>query len=414
MTVGRPIPLALVEASIGLSGSTMSLCTLAKRIDRERFAPNVIVARPEQEAYLRARLDPAIPIVRIAPRKGLKGAAWTRRGRLLPRVAALADLALVTLPYALALRRVFRHRAIRLVHHNNGFDVATVLICRLLGLPLVAYQRGNEWHSALVRRLAPLASRYVANSEATREDLLALGISPDRMSVVYPPVDLGDFAGPSEDELPRKPDGAPHFGIVGQLQEWKGHTVFLRAARRVLERRPMARAVVIGEAPPGGEAYAEDLRALARSLGIADRVVFTGFVQDVPKALRQLDVVVHASTYPEPFGRVIVEAMLVGRPVVATDAGGPREIIESGRTGFLVPPRDEAAMAEVIDRLLDDTRLAADIAEAARREATLRFSADEHARIVQSIYDSVLAVAAGVPAHGPSPPAAVAKGDQHG
>ena len=413
MTVARPVPLALVEASIGLAGSTMSLCTLVKRIDRERFAPHVIVARPEQEAYLRARLDPAIPIVRIAPRKGIKDGAWAGRGRLLRRLAALADLAWVTLPYALALRRVFRHRGIRLVHHNNGFDVATVLICWLLGLPLVAYQRGKEWHSALVRRLAPLASRYVANSEATREDLLALGITPDRVSVIYPPVDLGDFGGPAGDELPEKPDGVPHFGIVGQLQEWKGQTVFLRAARRVLERRPTARAVVIGDAPHGGEAYAEELRSLARSLGIADRVVFTGFVQDVPNALRQLDVVVHASIYPEPFGRVIVEAMLVGRPVVATDAGGPREIIESGRTGFLVPPRDDAAMAEIIDRLLDDTRLAADIVEAARREATRRFSADEHARMVQSIYDSVLA-AAGVPAQEPSPSAAVAKGDQHG
>jgi glycosyltransferase involved in cell wall biosynthesis len=400
MTGVRPVPVALIENSIGLSGSTLSLGTLVKRLDRSRFAPHVVVARPEQEAYLRARLDPAIPIARIAPRRGLKASRWARRGRrVLPRLAALLDLAFVSLPYAAALRRFMRRHGIRLVHHNNGFDVAALLLCRVMGLPVVAYQRGNEWHSWLVRRLAPLASRYVANSEATRDDLLALGIARERISVVYPPVDLADF-GDAAGAAPGRalsraaygvPADAPCFGIVGQLQEWKGQKVFLRAARRVLDARPEARAWVIGDTPAGEEAYGAELRELARTLGITDRVVFTGFVADVPGALRLLDVFVHASVYPEPFGRVIVEAMLVGRPVVAADAGGPREIIEPGRTGLLVPPGDDAGVSAAILRLLADREFAANVAEAGRLEARRRFSAEEHARIVQSIYDSVLA-----------------------
>jgi glycosyltransferase involved in cell wall biosynthesis len=398
MTGSRPVPLALIESSIGLSGSTLSLCTLVKRLDRSRFAPHVVVARPEQEAYLRARLDPVIPITRISPRSGVKAARWAQRGRLLPRLAALLDLLFVTVPYAVALGRFARRHGIRLVHHNNGFDVAAVTLCRVLGLPIVAYQRGKEWHSGLVRRLAPWASCYIANSEATRNDLVALGIAKDRIAVVYPPVDLADFG-----DVASAPASAPSraaygvpadarcFGMVGQLQEWKGQKVFLRAARRVLEVRPEAWAVVIGDIPPGGDAYGAELRELARVLGIADRVVFTGFVADVPGALRLLDIVVHASIYPEPFGRVIVEAMLVGRPVVAADAGGPREIIEPGRTGLLVPPGDDAGVSAAILRLLADREFAGKIAEAGRLEASRRFSAEEHARIVQSIYDSVLA-----------------------
>jgi glycosyltransferase involved in cell wall biosynthesis len=421
VSAARPIPLALVENSIGLSGSTMSLCTLVRRLDRTRFAPHLVVARPEQEAYLRARLDPSIPIARIGPRKGLKASGWARRGRVLPRLAALADVALVTLPYALGLRRFFRRHGIRLVHQNNGFDVAAVPLCWLLGLPLVAYQRGNEWHSALVRRLAPLASRYLANSETTREDLLALGIAPAKVSVVYPPIDLADFGAAKaqgDQGMPRAlaelPPGTPCFGIVGQLQEWKGQKVFLRAARRVLERHPAARAVVLGDAPVGGEAYAEELRALARTLGIADRVVFTGFVQDVPAALRRLDVVVHASIHPEPFGRVIVEAMLAGRPVIASDAGGPREIIEPGRTGLLAPPGDDAGLAAAIDRLLADPQAAARMATAGRLEAGRRFSPEEHARVVQSAYDSVMTDRGSIPAAVPTPSAAGAKEERHG
>jgi len=410
--MNRPVPLALIENSIGVSGSTLSLTTLVKRLDRRRYSPHIVVARPEQEAYLRARIDPAVPITRIGQRAGVKAAGWAQRGRLLPRVAALLDLLLVTLPYALALRRFLRRHRIELVHQNNGFDIAAVPLCRAMGVPLVAYQRGNEWHSRLVRRLAPLASCYVANSGATSDDLVALGVPPEIITVVYPPVDLQDFetaapAAPPSRAAHDVPADAPCFGILGKLQGWKGQTVFLRAARRVLDAHPEARAWIVGDAPAGEEAFAAELRALAQSLGIADRVVFTGFVADVPGVLRLLDVVVHASVGREPFGRVIVEAMMMGRPVVATDAGGPREIIEHGRTGLLVPRGDEAALADAIVRLLGDRALAGSMGEAGRHEATRRFSATEHALTVQSVYDRVLAArarpsAAGTPQPSPS------------
>jgi glycosyltransferase involved in cell wall biosynthesis len=414
----KPVPLAMIENSIGVSGSTLSLTTLVKRLDRRRFAPHIVVARPEQEAYLRSRIDPAIPITRIGRRAGVKAAGWAKRGRLLPRVAALLDLLLVTLPYALALRRFLRRHRIELVHHNNGFDIAAVPLCRMMGLPLVAYQRGNEWHSWLVRRLAPLATCYVANSGATREDLVALGVPPELIAVVYPPIDLQDFEVAAPTTPPSRaahgvPADAPCFGILGKLQGWKGQTVFLRAARRVLDAHPDARAWIVGDAPAGEEAFAAELRALAASLGIADRVVFTGFVTDVPGVLRCLDVVVHASVGREPFGRVIVEAMMMGRPVVAADSGGPREIIEDGRTGLLVPRGDDAALAAAINRLLGDRALAAAMGEAGRREATRRFSAAEHALTMQAVYDRVLGAQARPSAAGspqPSPSSASQEG----
>lgn len=396
-STGPLIPLAFIENSFGLGGSTMSLCTLVKRLDRTRYSPHVIVARPEQEAYLRARLDPAIPIHRISSRAGFKVSDWARRRPTLTRIAALMDLAVIALPYALALGRYLRRHRIRLVHHNNGFEVAAVPLCRALGIPLVAYQRGNEWHSPLVRRLAPLATHYVANSEATRENLLTLGISERRITVIYPPVELDDFdeACTPRGPVPSReqygvPPNALCFGILGQLQGWKGQKVFLEAAARVLAARPDARAWVIGSAPAGGEAYAEELYELARRLGIADRVIFTGFVADVPGYLQLLDVVVHASTYPEPFGRVIVEAMLAGRAVVASDAGGPREIIVPGRTGLLVKPRDATALSAAILRLADDAAFRAELARAAVGEARRRFSATQHARQVEEIYRRTL------------------------
>jgi len=182
----------------------------------------------------------------------------------------------------------------------------------------------------------------------------------------------------------------PCFGIVGLLLAWKGQDVFLKAARRVLDRFPDARAFIVGGPPAGSESYEAELKALARELGIADRVIFTGFRVDVPEILRLLDVVVHASTSPEPFGRVIVEAMAMRRPVVASCAGGPLEIIEDSRNGFLVPPGDDAGLASRVIALLEDPELAAQMSETAYEDVVSRFSAERHARKVQQIYETAL------------------------
>jgi len=381
-----PVPVAFIESSIGLSGSTMSLSVLVRRLDRERFEPHVVVAREDQGEYVREVAG--LVAERIAPRPR----ASTRSGK----VAALSDLLTVTIPYANALRRFVRRHRIRLIHQNNGFDVAAILAARWTGVPVVAYQRGREWNSSLVRRLAPMASRYIANSQVTRENLLELGIAPAQVNVVYPPVDLERFDPdrPAALALRRPafgiPAQAPCVGIVGQLQEWKGHKLFLRAFAQVLRTVPEAWGCIVGAPPVGGEAYERELHELAEALGVSHRVVFAGFVGDVPSALQLFDVVVHASIEPEPFGRVIAEAMAMRRPVVASDEGGPREIIEHGRTGLLFTQGDDRALADSIVSLLREPARAMRIAEAGYADMRQRFSATQHARLVEEVYADVL------------------------
>ena len=406
-----PAGVLFIENSVGLSGSTISLCALLNHLDEAAFRPHVVVSRPEQAQHLRSHLRGSIDIEVIAPGSGFKGARWLQRAlgaaggraawlkRLARRIIASLDVVAVTIPYALRLRRFARHRGIALVHQNNGFDLGAIILARLLRVPLIAYQRGPEWDSPTVRRLAPTVRRYIANSAATRENLLSLGIPADRVSIIYPPLDLGVFDHRRPAALGRSAFGldttTPCFGIVGMLLPWKGHAVFLRAARRVLHHLPNARAFVVGGPPAGGEKYEVELKGLAQELGIADRVIFTGFRADVPEMLNLLDVAVHASVSPEPFGRVIVEAMAMRRPVVASGAGGPLEIIEDNRNGFLVPPGDDEALASRVIALLEDPALSARIAEAAYHDVVRRFSAEPHARDVQQIYQTVLHPEAG-------------------
>ena len=400
------IDILFVENSIGLSGSTMSLCTLLNYLDSGVFGAHTVLSRPEQETYLLGRLRRPEPITVITPRRSLKQSAAVQRmldrlggrrprlHRTVLRLASLLDVLVVTIPYAWRLYRWAKKRKIKLIHQNNGFDLGSLLLSRILRVPLVAYQRGEEWNSPAVRWLARGVRHYIANSATTLASLTSLGIRSQRVSLIYPPLDLGEFDNRRPPVLSRSGFGldtsALCFAIVGILVPWKGQIVFLKAARRVLDRVPNARAVIVGGAPHDGKSYVDELKSLACDLGIADRVIFTGFRADVPEILKLVDVVVHASISPEPFGRVIVEAMAMRRPVVASRAGGPLEIIEDNRNGFLVPPGDHEALASRIIELLEDRALSARIAEAAYRDVESRFSAEKHAREVQQVYETVL------------------------
>jgi glycosyltransferase involved in cell wall biosynthesis len=132
---------------------------------------------------------------------------------------------------------------------------------------------------------------------------------------------------------------------------------------------PKVRFVVVGGAHFSEPNYPNELKALARSLGIEAVVEFAGHQEDVPQWMGAMDVVVHASTSPEPLGMVILEAMAMGKPVIASDAGGPREVIRHGDNGLLTPPGDARALAEAVLEVLRDENLRKHLGERGRETA---------------------------------------------
>ena len=190
--------------------------------------------------------------------------------------------------------------------------------------------------------------------------------------------DLSRFRRSLKEESQELPDGvpagrlAPCVGVFGRITRWKGQDVLLRA----LAKLPGVHGLIVGEALFTGDdrAFAGELRNLATELGIADRIHFTGFRRDIVPLLLSVDVVVHCSTSPEPFGRVIVEAMLSGRPLVATKAGGALEIVKHSETGLLVEPGNPDALARAINTLVENPPLASALGVSAQRDAQERFA----------------------------------------
>jgi glycosyltransferase involved in cell wall biosynthesis len=169
-------------------------------------------------------------------------------------------------------------------------------------------------------------------------------------------------------------EGKALIGLFGRIATWKGQKVFVEA----LSRLPDANGVMVGDAlfTDEDQRYKRELVILAEKLGVSNRVHFTGFQTDILPYLKAVDVVVHCSTSPEPFGRVIVEAQLAGKPVVATKGGGPSEIIEDLVTGILVTPNDAAGLANTIQELLEKPKWAEGLAVNGRLAAVRRFGLD--------------------------------------
>lgn len=278
-----------------------------------------------------------------------------------------------------------RARAFDLVYANSQKAFLVAALARLLvRKPLVwnLHDMLTAGHfSALNRRVAValsnlLATRVVANSEATVRAYRASG-GRAPAGVVYNGIDASAFANPEADDAARLRErygvqpGAPLVGLFGRVAAWKGQHVLVRA----LEQVPKCHAFIVGDALfESDRAYAEALRNEVHERGLDSRVHFLGFQDDVAPFMQAVDVVVHASTEPEPFGRVVVEGMLAGRPVVAAAAGGILEIIEDGVTGRLVPPGDPETLAGALAEIIERPAWARRLAEAGRRRARSVFS----------------------------------------
>ena len=204
-----------------------------------------------------------------------------------------------------------------------------------------------------------------------------------RTRTVYPGVELEAFDPrglPTPEEARRQvglPPDVPLVGIFGRLQRWKGMHTLVQAMPSVLAALPEARAVIVGGEHALEPGYEEELQAQIAALGLDGSVLLTGFQTDVPRWMQAMDVIVHASDR-EPFGIVIIEGMALGKPVIATDQGGPREIITDGENGVLVPFEDAAALSAAILRCLDDPARAVAMGQAARERAE-RFSTTSYA-----------------------------------
>jgi glycosyltransferase involved in cell wall biosynthesis len=273
--------------------------------------------------------------------------------------------------------------------HTVGFKMHLLgAWARIPGAKLCWHIHDFVSNRFLTRKLLRLFSRradaVVAVSQSVAKDIRAISKAPERVRTVLNAIDLEHF---SPSGVTEQLAGEPSVGLIATFARWKGHDVFLRAVASL--PFPIHAYVAGGGLyrTPGSQVTLDEIRTRAELLGISDRVTFTGFLGDTAPLLRGLDIVVHASTEPEPFGLVIAEAMGCGRAVVASMAGGATEILRPGINGLGHAPGDAAGLAQCIERLAKQPALRKQYGAEARRTAATLFDPARMARQMIEVYE---------------------------
>lgn len=294
---------------------------------------------------------------------------------------------LSALPSFFSLRRRLARLAagFEMLYANSQKAFVVAALSNPRGVPLVWHLRDiltADHFSPILRRVAVFfgnrcATLIIVNSQATADSFVAAGGLGSKVRVVHDgisPAPFDDVATDTIENLKREigAGGKPIVGIFGRLSPWKGQHILLDALSGI----PNAHVVLVGDALFGEDEYVEQLKARASQADIAGRVHFLGFRRDIPALMKSMDIIVHASTSPEPFGLVIVEAMLATKPIIATRAGGAMEIVANGESGILVSPGSVPEMRAALEGLLADSGYLARLASTGRRRAESVFSVE--------------------------------------
>ncbi|BCX89702.1 hypothetical protein MIN45_P2075 [Methylomarinovum tepidoasis] len=393
-----PKKILYVENGIGYGGAVICLRHLVRNLDHSRYIPYVVTNRDEPPYREIATEAEWIHLKDhyFDPRKTLE---WVHAhvhpgaGQLVARLDDLVN----RLPYLLRMLNLARRIRPDLIHTNNEplCNIAALLSGRLLGIPTIAHVRGDLQGSYLMHRAYRLPDHFVPVSQWIAQSMRrTLGIPQERISVVYDGLEL--------ERLDPETDGRPFrhrfgiadddfaVGLVALLIPWKGQDIFIDAAERLRHRIPRLKMMIVGAAPQSCRDYERQLKARVCQEGLEDTVIFTGHVADMPAVYNGLDVVVNASTSPDPLGTVVIEAMAMARPLIGPDHGGAAEMIDHEHTGLLFAPGDPEALTEAIERFHDDIELRERCRHSARRHALKTFAVTAHATAVQQVYDYLL------------------------
>jgi glycosyltransferase involved in cell wall biosynthesis len=403
-----PERILYVENGIGYGGAIICLRHLVRNLDRTRFTPMVVTGRTgphyeeiAQEASWKHLPDHRIDVITMKRR--LQASGWVQKVPslyfILSQILARLDDALNFLPHFLQLLWTAARFRAALVHVNNEplCNRAAILAAKVLRIPVVCHVRGDpgldQNKSHLAHWLYGLPDHFIPVSHWISGGIGKLGVPENKRTVVYDGIRLDEMDQHADGTQFRKefgiPDQAFAVGLVGLLIPWKGQDLFIDAARVLTAEIPELKMLVIGGTPEECTGYEQELRQRVTREGLDDSIIFTGHVTNMPVVYNGLDIVVSASTLPEPLGTVVIECMAMGRALIGPNHGGAAEMADHEETALLFEPGNGVSLASAIRRLYQDSDLRKQLGQNARTRALATFSVDEHVRRIQAIYDTL-------------------------
>ncbi len=386
-----------------VGGSHFCLLELIEHLDRQHFEPLVLFYEHHSLIPQFERLSEVLVVSPIQPIKLESPHSIILNGRSSLFVGFFQKTINWTrrLPYsAFQWSRIIQKHKISLLHLNNSIHIGTdwLMAAKLTGTKCITHQRGfgppiKKFSARYFDRIICITNQICSYITHYNPILQSNAV------VVHDGLDAQKFI----NSVHKTPQMIRHefgiddhehlIGIVGNIKEWKGQDVVIRGLALLNDRYKFpVRCMIIGDVSNEEEdkTYLRKINRLIRDSGLEKQIIFTGFRNDVPDIVNALDILVHASIQPEPMGRVILEGMALRKPVIATNHGGPQEIIEHGRSGILVPPDDPESLASSIIQLLESPGLRHRIGESAAERVNQAFDVSKNVEIINNLYLALL------------------------
>ena len=292
------------------------------------------------------------------------------------------------------LIRVFRRHKIDLLHCNSDIcNQYGLIAAKIVRIPVVTHTRNILGKRAFQRMFLGGGDVLIANSRATADSYAQYVSKGQRVETIYNAVDTEQFHPEGRCDLKSRyniRNGEFVIGQIAQITPNKGQDVFIRALAHVVQTQPNVRALIVGDTVvDNSDWFLDELKQLVKELGLVDKVIFTGFIEDIVDLYRCLDLLVLPSR-SEGFGRTIADAMAMSKPVVVTRVGGLPEIVSEGETGLLVPSGDSTALANAILEIIENPKLYKKFSNNGRKRVKELFTIEKNVKETERVYISLL------------------------
>ena len=370
-----------------IGGSHTCLYNLARSLDKDKYT--LWVALYQQNSYVEKMRRIGVEVI-LLHRNPLWGG--------IPVIRKVRNWYRLVYRHRLELSQIISSHHIELLIINNSIAGGQdyVHVAKKFHIPIMAYERGYISYRRSDIALSHKISQSIAVSRAIQCNMLQQGFSL-ATRVIYDGIPLPNGASSKQDQnstdIKQKigiPANSIVIGIVGNIRHWKGQEYFVKAFLALGKKYGNLYGLVIGGHGAEDSAYMKHLECLSRGSDTGKRLLYLGFRDDVSDLLRILDVFIHASIEPEPFGMVILEAMTNKVPVIATNIGGPVEILSNGECGLLVPPRNYRAIIDGVERYLNNKMFRDEMIERAYQRIQNEFDLRKTINFINDLIQEVV------------------------
>ncbi len=377
-----------LDSGSGIGGGQRSLLLLLDLLDKARFTP--FVGCLGDSAFAAEVEKTAASVVPLSLPAAHNKTDKVKRFTLRDLLEDFRQLRVI-----IELHQIVKRHAIDLIHANS-LSVALLggIVARLNRIPILMHKRYATSYGILDKLCEKLLHRVILVSEATRWDFAPV----EKQTLIYNGVDLNAFQASREEVETLRTElfsddlnAAVLVGVVTRITPEKGIHVLVSAMQALTGKADVKLLIVGGPYFQKDVDYMDALKQEVADLGIEDSVIFTGFLSDTRIVTSLLDIVLVPSIIPEACPRTIIEAMAVGKPVIATPLGGSKELV-TPETGILVPPEDASAVADAIATLAADQERLDAMGNAARNRAVQLFSSEKNTALTEAVYTELLAV----------------------